>query len=442
MCAVFVVLVCAGFGTAAPAWGLSCGSKSQPVCAETAPPGQVLQPPAGGNPYGLQPLSAPLSGDQPLWPRVRGHKPYGFNAGSAGRNYTTLADEALLTRQVGGSIARVAVSWSGIQYYPNSGEGRPWNYATYFDAKYLSMIKQGIRPLLFVIKTPRRFTRHHTAYSRANVTGCGTSDECWNPPRSDAAGRLAILARDLATRYPLAAGIEFWNEPNLANPFWGSDPPSPEYYSTLLNVVHDAVKGVNPYMPVIGGALVSPGYDGTANGRGQLSLRTFLRRMLNAGAQANMDGLSHHPYLGPYPSHISGETAQNQELTRRIMAGQRQLVAAYADAGKSIDERIVWTEAGASTTDGWTSKKQSDWVSYQYWLADTDDARLPLASRTDAATFHETVEWLSPPVPSFRGFGFVAVKNSNGFPAKPVYCTFRKAFGGFPDCPPNIPDAD
>lgn len=435
------MLACAVLAAPAPAWGLSCGSKSQPVCAETAPPGQVLQPPPGGNPYGLQPLSTPLSGSQPLWPRVRGHKPYGFNAASAGRNYTTFADEALLTRQMGGSIARLGVSWGGIQHYPNSGQGKPWNYGAYLDTEYLAMIKQGIRPLLFITKTPRRFTRHNTAAAGTNVPGCGTSDECWNPPRSDASGRLGIFARDLATRYPLAAGIELWNEPNIANPFWGTDAPNPEYYASLLNIAHDAVKSVNQRMPVLGGALASTGRDGTLNGYGLLSLRTFLRRMLTAGAQPNMDGFTHHPYLGPYPSNYSGQAAQNQELLRRIQASHVLIEEAYAAAALPIDERIVWTEAGASTTDGWTPEKQSAWVSYHYSLADTNNSLLPLASRTDAAMFHETVEWLAPPAPRFKGYGFVRVKNSNGFPTKPVYCAFRMQFGGFADCPAHMPDS-
>jgi len=304
------------------------------------------------------------------------------------------------------------------------------------------MITEGVRPLLFITKTPRRFTRHNTTASRSNVLGCGTTDECWTPPRSDALGRLAILARDLAIRYPLAAGIEVWNEPNLANPFWGTDAPNPEHYAKMLNAVHDAVKGVNPAMPVIGGALASTGRDGTANGYGLLSLRTFLRRMLAVGAQTNMDGFSHHPYLGPYPSSFSGQAAQDQELLRRIKASQQQIIDAYADVGLGIDERVLWTEAGASTTDGWTPERHAAWIAQHFRLADTNDPLLPLASRTDAAMFHETVEWLSPPIPSFKGFGFVRVKNSSGFPVKPVYCAFRMQFGGYPDCPTHAPEAN
>jgi hypothetical protein len=416
---------------ATPASALNCGSKYQPACVEAGPPGIVLQPPAGGNPYNLQPLANSLTSSTPLWPRARGYKPYGFNAAAAERHGTTIADEVYLHEQMGATVARIGADWGGIQYYPNADAGgRPWDYASYIDQKYLAYVKAGIRPMLVLTRTPRRYTSRQSTRAGSNAPGCGTSDACWAAPRPEEAGRLLTFAADLAKRYPLAAGIEFWNEPNLANPFWGTDAPNPEYYATLLNVVHDAVKSVRPDMPVIAGALTSSDSDATQNGYGVLSVRTFLRRMLTAGAQLNMDAVSLHPYLGA--------NAANEVLAQRMKQAQQQVVNAYADAGKTMSERLVLTETGASTTEGFTEQRQSDWLSYQYWMMDQGSSVVPLSDRTDAMFIHETVEYPDPPYGNawLAGYGFNRVKNGAGlFVPKKAFCTFRTLFGGFGTCP-------
>src|SRR4051812_43042840 len=169
-------MVAAMLAGAGPAAALNCGSKGQPTCVETRAPGVVLAPPAGGNPYGLTPLTTAPGANTPLWPRVRGHKPYGFHAVSAGRSGTTNAEEALLGKQMGGSIARIGADWGGIQYFPNAGAGgKPWNYVDYLDQKYLALVAQGIRPLLVIQKTPRRFTTRWSTTVGSNQPGCGTS---------------------------------------------------------------------------------------------------------------------------------------------------------------------------------------------------------------------------------------------------------------------------
>ena len=422
--------IVAGLAFAAPAAALDCGARGQPVCTETAPPGEVLTPPPGGNPYNLQPLSTPPSGGTPLWPEVRGHKPYGLHATSAGRSGTTIADEVYLHGQFGGSITRIGADWAGIQYYPNTAEGgRPWDYETYLDNQYLAYVKAGIRPILDIIHTPRRFTTRWNTSNGSAAPGCGPTNICWAPPRSDVAGRLGVFAADLAKRYPLAAGIEVWNEPNLSNPFWGTDTPNPEYYASLLNIVHDAVKGVRPNMPVIGGGLMAGDVDSTQNGYPVLSMRTFVRRMLNAGAQPNMDAISFHPYLGRFTG--------NSTLMYRMTQGSAQLVSAYGDSGKAMGERLVLTETGASTTNGWTHQKQSDWLSYQFHLVDTSASTLPLSGRTDAMIVHEAVENLNPAGGSWQtGYGLLKVKDGAGrFVPKQAFCTFRTLWGGFSTCP-------
>ena len=419
----------------------TCGSSGQPVCTERPPPGVELVLAPEENPHGLTPLAEPPSPDRPLWPRVRGHKPYGFNATSAGQNGTTLQDEAFLHEQIGGSMARVSADWAMIQYYPSfAAGGTPWAYETYLDPQYRAYIRRGIRPLLTVMRTPRRFTVRAETRANSKVVGCGTSDACWNPPRPDAIEALAAFARDLATRYPLAAGIEFWNEPNLSLPFWGGETPDPVRYSTLLGAVHDEVKRVRPGMPVLGGALANITTSGTdARGYQTVAQRPYLAEMLRAGAAASMDAVAYHPYLGAYPTDAASRSEQDALLSQHMLRNDRMVLGAYADAGQPMEERVVATEFGASTTDGWSEDRQSAWLAFQFFLWDVDDPSLPLASRTDGAFIHAAVDDPYPDAPWQTGFGLVRVKDADGrFAAKRAYCSYRTMFGGFSSCPATL----
>ena len=421
---------------AAPAHALNCGSLGQAACVEAPPPGVELKLSAGDNPYGLQPLAATPAPDRPLWPRVNGHKPYGFNAVAAGRGLATDAEEAELHRYIGASLARIGADWAMVQYYPNTlSGGKPWNYEAYLDAKYRAYIRRGIRPLLTIARTPRRFTIRAQTAANSAVVGCGTSDACWNPPAAEHEQRIAAFAADLAKRYPLAAGVEVWNEPNLSNPFWGGEQPDPARYASLLRVVHDAVKAVRPALPVIGGAVSGSSTDTVDQyGYRTMSTRGFVAGMLRAGAQDHMDGLSYHPYLGAYPT-SPDLTVQSQTLTNALSSFPSIVAAAYQDAAKPILERMVPTEFGVSTTAGWTEQKQSDWLVWQFYRWDTDAAAVPLSNRTDAAFAHAPVEDAGERAEA-AGFGFFKARDAlGGFAPKIVACGFRRQFGGATDCP-------
>jgi hypothetical protein len=267
--------------------------------------------------------------------------------------------------------------------------------------------------------------------ANSNVVGCGTSDSCWNPPRPGQLRRLAAFAADLARRYPLAAGIELWNEPNISNPFWGGEPPDPGYFVRMLRTVHAAVKRVRPAMPVIAGGIANHGESfEDAQGYEVMSLREFLAGMLAAGAQPHMDAVSFHPYPGPFAgSEDAG--GKTEELVEE----------AYADAGKPLSERFVATEFGASTTDGYSQAAQRDQLVGQFRAWDENDGSIPLADRIDAAFVHEAVE--NPQAQggnAFQaGFGLTRVKDARGrFATKAAYCAFRTTFGGFARCPKKL----
>lgn len=426
---------------APPAAALNCGSAGQPACQEDPPPGEVLELSAAENPYGIAPLSGAPSPDRPLWPRVRGFKPYGFNAAGAGHHGTTVDDEAELHRQAGASLARVAIDWAMVQYQPKDGSWqRSWDFETHVDPKYRAYVARGVRPVFMILRTPRRFTRHATSKAGTNVQGCGTNDACYNAPRADALDRLAAFAREVALRYPLAGGIELWNEPNLTNPFWGGDPADPEHYTAMLRTVHDAVKAQRPELPVIGGSLA--GYTSTTKdswGFEKMSMSTFLARMLQAGAAEWMDGLSYHPYLGAYPTWTSDPNRRKAILWEALVRPHQTVKDVYASMGVPLDERIVPTEFGASTTAGWSEADQSQWLTWQFHMWDLNYSGVPLSERTDAAFAHMATEDPDAPSASAVGYGWTRNKDAQGrFATKQVYCAFRTTFGGYADCPAHI----
>lgn len=434
--------------SAVPARALEdCGSAGQPVCEEAPPPGETLNLSEAENPHGLQPLQTLPTPTTPLWPRVRGNKPFGFNAVSMGDNGTTPHDEAVLHRELGASMGRVGADWAMIQYWPQSStRGDAWDYESYLDGKYKALIRQGIRPLFLIQRAPRRFTDAADTPTNTSVRGCGVTDACWLPPRRDALDRLDTFVRDLIKRYPLIAGVEVWNEPNISNPFWGRQTPNPEYYAEVLRTVYLAVKATRPQIPVLGGALGSVhGTTYTSEGDMRMDTRVYLRRMLQAGAAQWMDAVSHHPYLGPYPSNPDPR-AQSDQLFG-VMAGTDEAIrAGYANAGVPMEDRVVVTEFAASTTEGYTPEKQSYWLRMQYALWNSNHPNLSMSSKTDATLIHRAVE---DPDPGYgntfeEGFGWVKPKDAEGrFATKPVYCDFRQQFGGQTGCPSHIvPEPD
>lgn len=416
-----IALSVTGCGSDASSPAPPATAPAPPATAETSePPGRVFAVPETS----LRPLGSALAGSRPLWPKEDDHKPLGFNAVSAGSGGTTLAEEALLHETSGATMARIPASWGLVAAYPDDPSRPQWDYGRQLDPAYAAYVSRGIRPLLNIVRTPRRFTKY--AGTRQKVGACDGA-VCWAPPLPQYLPDLARFAADLARRYPLAAGIEVWNEPNLGNPFWGSDVPDPEHYTAMLEAVHAAVKQVNPDLPVLGGSLAPVRRDHDV----VMSTRTFLRRMLAAGAAKAMDGLAFHAYYGePGPA-----------LAAPLVFVHEEIAAAYADADVPMRTRLAVTEFGASTTQGWSPQRQATALAFAFHLWNQGSSRLPLARRVDAAFAHRAVD---DPAPAYgntwqSGFGWYRVKDASGrFAPKPVVCQFRRLFAGKQDCPKQV----
>lgn len=195
---------------------------------------------------------------------------------------------------LGSDTLRTTLNWASVEFSPGN------YYWDAFDATYSRMLSAGVRPLFILMGAPCWATQK---------PGCRQTEGS-NPPAPafDAAWRT--FAAEVARRYPQAAGIEVWNEPNYAAFYAGG--PDPERYAKLLELAHDGVKSVAPKMPVISGGLAAF----TKNGKGKLRYDTFLRRVLEAGGAGNADAIGHHSYSGRRlrHGHIDGLRLQLAEL--------------------------------------------------------------------------------------------------------------------------------
>lgn len=444
------VCLAAGFvlavGTSSPAEAaLSCGYKDKPKCVEAAPPGQTLTLTGADNPAGLQPLW-PTSSSVPLYPRVRGHLPYGFNAQSDNSSTMTYAEEMQINQDIGGSTIRMPVDWSLVREQPGT-----WNY-TRSDLQYREAIKRGIRPLLWLGRSPRRYTKWHNACSTVaplsgctlptTLTGCrqgATNTEyCWNPPTTDTtasttAARTGLdwwqdFVQDVATRYPLAAGIEVWNEPNHPA-FWGDeyqsgawtgDPPDAGAYTTMLSRADAGVAASGRDTPVVGGALAN-------GGEGAVEIEPYLEQMLEGGAAEHMDALSFHPYPGPKQT--------DDILSARLAKDTDDISDAYTAAGVQLRQRLIASETGISLGQGYDQAGQALWVGRRFDSYDQPSASIPLSDRVDAVYFHSARDLVN------EGFGWTDARDGTGaFPTRSVLCEVRQDYGGLTgSCPSHVP---
>ena len=176
------------------------------------------------------------------------------------------------------------------------------------------------------------------------------------PLTPEARGQFASFAASIPRSLPNVHDVIVGNEPNL-NLFWmpqfgtdGSDAAAPAYLA-LLAETYDAIKGVNPDVNVIGGALASRGSD-DPNGKRQTHSPTRFIEDLGAAYRASgrtrpvLDMFSMHPY--PEDSSIP-PTFGHPKSTSIGLADYGKLTSLLGAAfGKAPP--IVYGEYGIETT--------------------------------------------------------------------------------------------
>ncbi|HEX8067837.1 MAG TPA: hypothetical protein VF520_15060 [Thermoleophilaceae bacterium] len=307
----------------------------------------------------------------------------------------TPAQSAGFAKADGATVHRFLLDWQ----YAQPTQGGPIDFAPY-DPMYDQLYRvRGIRPLIVLMKAPP------WAWDPGTSTCTGN---CHVPPGRSHMADWRAMAAAVAARYPGAAGIEVWNEPNL-RPFWQTTAgPDAQWFEEVLANAYQGIKSANPSMPVIAGGYSNNMDDGAPIGT---SLATFLDRVYKAGGKQYMDAIGFHPYPAADRLNI-GPGSVFQKSFDQV----RQVAAANGDAGR----RLWVTEVGYSTYDDYTEQQQADGLVAIYRKV------MPM-SDVDALIVHALID---PPGPE-AGFGVVQPLHPplGLFRPKPAYCALAAERG-------------
>ncbi|MDC7235389.1 MAG: cellulase family glycosylhydrolase [Spirochaetales bacterium] len=189
-------------------------------------------------------------------------------------------------------------------------------------------------------------------------------------------------ARTMAERYgDRLGGFEIWNEPNFGR-FWnGRD----EDFFTLTKETVRVLKEAAPHVPVAVGAL---SYHPVTGGK------SFLKKMIEAGALEGADAVSIHPY------------GASIETAARRVAELRTLLR---DSG--YDHRIWITEMGFPTTGLYPHRVELE----DHYASTIEALTLMYAAGADLITWYKLLDSYNPEeagliVHSERSFGLMSRK--------------------------------
>jgi hypothetical protein len=347
---------------------------------------------------------------QPLFARRSdGHLPVGLTERARDDGKASPSQEAGIVAGMGGTMMRVPLNWAHAQPTPST----QYDWASY-DDMYSALVARGIRPIFPVQAAPTWA-----------VTGCGTAvTECDQPPSTASAQQAyAQLVGAVARRYPLAAAIEIWNEPN--NSSGAQLGPDAAVYTQLLVQSYDAIKAARPAMRVLGGALGNYGADqGQPSTTSSVRLDDFLAAMESNGAASHMDGLSFHPY----PEYATENPDNN---FYRAFSKLSAVLDATGDAGR----RLVPDEIGFLSNSITAESTQSSILQSRYRDLDVPaTSMVPKASQVDAVIFHTDVNNIN-----FDKFGWVELLSAGlGYRPHAVWCAFGQMLAGLSGCPTRI----
>jgi hypothetical protein len=260
----------------------------------------------------------------PLLPNPGPPPLVGFNQGWT-EQPSLLGDAA----RAGSEVVRQNLSWDGVERNQGSYD---WNT---YDAFYRNALANGQLPLLLFVNAP--------CWAQAHPSDCLHGDDRMHPSPAhyDDAANFALAA---ARRYPLAIGLEVWNEPNWKY-FWGSS-PDPRAWGRLVKAVADRLHSAGVQMPVVSGGLIPLNQNHDTDSA--MPQRKFLLRAYKTGGPQAADAIGTHPYpYRPWNDDYVGSV-------RAKLAEIDDVMGHHGDADKPI-----WvTETGVSTDNGFTLAQQ------------------------------------------------------------------------------------
>lgn len=341
-----------------------------------------------------------------------------------------------LIRKGGATSLRDDVSWASIE--PAKGTFS-WKYP---DQIVAEAAEHHLHPLLIVDTTPLWASGGSTS----------NSDWPWLPPRSAAA--YGEFAAQVATRYGpggafwkanpslpeyLPAGIELWNEENLALS-WGGKVPDPALYTAMVKAAYPLIKKADPTMTVlVGGLSPAGGYDdvtcdgttGSGHDASQWNGVNYLQSLYADGVHGYFDAVGWHAYN----FNGVGETAAQMLAYNPCSAWSqmsatsvsvRSLMTAHGDAAKKI-----WiTESGAPTCTAGLTYTPCVTVAQQAALA-ADEAAWRTLSWAGGYYWYDIRDKSIAPQQAASHFGAVYADNA----PKQAYKALLKAWTAAPKPP-------
>ena len=320
---------------------------------------------------------------------------FGYNDLTLGYRLASSADDARVTQGGGADTARITVDWRWVEWQRDHYWFEP------YDELYREYLARGVKPVFMLLFAPYWATD-------SNVTCDQWVEDCRYPPARSMLGEWRQFAADVARRYPEAAAIEVWNEPNL---HWSWEPtPDVTRYVELQRNAYQAIKAVRSRMTVL-----SAGFGNAQYSEDRIvSLPEYLKAWRLAGGLSSVDGLAVHAY----------SWSLDGALMRQSVQQARDAAAAGGRKGLPL-----WvTELGLTTT-------PDAWIESPYIFSEAEQAQglksqyQQLATMADvkAVIFHTLIEQpMNEQIsPELVGYGVLRPDLT----PKPAYCALANARG-------------
>ncbi len=220
---------------------------------------------------------------------------FGFNDG--GITHPVLPRDTFLAqlRDSRATLHRVNINWHGWEYTRGQYSSAFWNRP---DRDYQDELDQGVRQIITLLGTPpwALTDKGRGSSSPDGAWHCdGTrTSTCIAPPDVRDPGirdEWMKWVRAVVERYPQAAAIEVWNEPNIRWS-WFQD-QDPDLYALMVKYAGEAAHSVNPSMPVLVGSM------GPYLGPSSTDLTDYaymLYRVYQIAGPSSFDAIGWHAY--------------------------------------------------------------------------------------------------------------------------------------------------
>ncbi len=345
-----------------------CGEKAEP----TPGPPPAPSPPAGTGP--LTADGATLGYNDTLRPGDPGNQ---------------------LLEGSGASFVRTPLSWAVVEREPGVYD---WTRA---DAIRDELAAQGVAPLWVATSSPC------WAVAGAAKGDCDPTEPGLAPSARNYADYADFVVA-VAERYPAAAGIEIWNEPNIPN-FWRPKPDAAAYRA-LLETTVDATDVADVRVPIVAGAPSPTTAKDAREKPAKIPFVEFLQAVLGGGSPPAVDAVGLHPYplLAPGKDPVAASVQLFDDGARVIKRG--------------LPKTPIWvTEMGLTTAGQSAISPQAQSQGLVELFEKFARRRVPLIA------VHRLFDQADPPFPFEAGFGVVEADRET---PKPAYCALAKLLGG------------